>query len=46
MGQMIDDVKIASNGRWPVEFNGKAGGLVPSPASVIESIKNMIGGAK
>lgn len=46
MGQMIDDVKIAANGRWPVSFNGMAGGLVPTPASVIESVKEIIGGAK
>jgi 2-oxoglutarate ferredoxin oxidoreductase subunit alpha len=46
MGQMIDDVKIASNGRWPVEFIGKAGGLVPSPANVSEAVKRMIGGTK
>jgi 2-oxoglutarate ferredoxin oxidoreductase subunit alpha len=46
MGQMIDDVKIASRGRWPVSFNGKAGGMVPSPASVMKSIKEIVGGAK
>lgn len=46
MGQMIDDVKIASNGRWPVAFKGITGGLVPSPTDVIESIKNMIGGTR
>jgi 2-oxoglutarate ferredoxin oxidoreductase subunit alpha len=46
MGQMIDDVKIAAAGRWPVSFNGMAGGLVPTPTSIIESIKEIIGGAK
>ncbi len=38
MGQMIDDVKIASNGRWPVHFVGRAGGMIPSPRMVKEKI--------
>ncbi|MBN2286872.1 MAG: 3-methyl-2-oxobutanoate dehydrogenase subunit VorB [Tissierellales bacterium] len=46
MGQMIDDVKIASNGRWPVAFEGKTGGLVPSSVDVVNAVKKMIGGAK
>ncbi len=43
MGQMIDDVKIASNGRWKTSFYGKSGGLVPTPAGVIDSIKKILG---
>ncbi len=46
MGQMIDDVKIASNGRWTTNFHGKCGGLVPSPAGVIDAVKKIIGGDK
>lgn len=46
MGQMIDDVKIASNGRWKTDFHGKCGGLVPSPAGVIDAVKKIIGGDK
>jgi len=46
MGQMIDDVKIASNGRLPVEFYGRVGGMIPSPEGVIGKIKDIIGGAK
>ncbi len=44
MGQMIDDVKIASKGRWPVHFYGKSGGLVPTPTGVKESVKKIMGG--
>ncbi len=46
MGQMIDDVKIAVNGRFPVHFVGRSGGMVPTPANVIDSIKNIAGGVK
>ncbi len=46
MGQMIDDVKIASNGRWPVHFYGRSGGMIPSPEGVIEKVKELVGGAK
>jgi len=46
MGQMIDDVKISSKGRWPVHFEGKSGGMVPTPAQVVNKIKEISGGAK
>lgn len=43
MGQMIDDVKISSNGRWPVHFYGRAGGMVPTPEGVIGKVKEVLG---
>lgn len=46
MGQMIDDIKIASNGRWPVHFYGRSGGMIPTPEGVIEKVKELVGGAK
>lgn len=46
MGQMIDDIKIASNGRWPVHFYGRSGGMIPTPEGVIEKVKEVLGGAK
>lgn len=45
-GQMIDDVKIASNGRWPVSFYGRTGGIIPTPQGIIENAKKVMGGAK
>ena len=45
MGQMIDDVKLVVNGRKSVEFFGHTGGIVPTPAEVLDAIKRM-GGAK
>jgi 2-oxoglutarate ferredoxin oxidoreductase subunit alpha len=46
MGQMVDDIKIASNGRWPVSFYGRVGGMIPTPEAVMEKVKELIGGAK
>jgi 2-oxoglutarate ferredoxin oxidoreductase subunit alpha len=40
MGQMLDDVLIANNGRLPVGFYGRTGGMVPDPEEVVEAILN------
>ena len=40
MGQMIDDVLIANNGRKKVAFFGRAGGMVPDPEEIVDAIKN------
>ncbi|WIV13318.1 3-methyl-2-oxobutanoate dehydrogenase subunit VorB [Proteiniborus sp. MB09-C3] len=45
-GQMIDDVKIAVNGRKPVHFYGRTGGMVPTPDAIAEEIKKIVGGDK
>lgn len=45
-GQMIDDVKIAVEGRLPVYFNGTQGGMVPTPATVLADIEKIAGGTK
>lgn len=41
-GQMIDDVRLATAGRVPVEHFGRLGGIVPSPAEVTDAFKNFI----
>lgn len=46
MGQMIDDIKIVSNGRLPVDFYGRSGGMIPTPEAIIEKLRVMVGGAK
>jgi len=46
MGQMIEDVKLASECKKPVEFCGRTGGAIPSPAEVLEHIKKTAGGTK
>jgi len=45
-GQMIDDVKIAVEGKFPVHFNGRTGGMIPTPASILEDIEKIAGGIK
>lgn len=45
-GQMIDDVKIALNGRKPVHFYGRTGGMIPTPDSIVEEVKKIVGGEK
>lgn len=43
-GQMVDDVKIASNGRWPVHFYGRQGGAIPATQEVVDKVKEIAGG--
>jgi hypothetical protein len=33
-GQMVEDVRLALNGRVPVEFYGRTGGNVPSAEEI------------
>ncbi|MBR2590143.1 MAG: 3-methyl-2-oxobutanoate dehydrogenase subunit VorB [Clostridia bacterium] len=44
MGQMIEDIKLASECKCPVELCNRAGGMIPSPEQVLASIKNVAGG--
>jgi pyruvate/2-oxoacid:ferredoxin oxidoreductase alpha subunit len=39
-GQMIEDVKLAVNGRVPVEFYGRVGGNVPSAEEIHAELLN------
>ena len=39
MGQMIEDVRLASACRRPVYLCNRAGGMIPSPDEVLESIR-------
>lgn len=41
-GQMIEDVKLAVNGRIPVEHYGRMGGIIPSPEEVLEHLEQFI----
>ena len=38
MGQMIEDVRLATQCKKPVGFCGRCGGMIPSPDEVLESI--------
>ena len=41
MGQMVDDVKVATECRRPVSFYGRTGGMIPSPAEVLAEIEKL-----
>ncbi len=41
-GQMVEDVRLAVNGKVPVEFYGRMGGIVPSPNEVFEALKTKL----
>ncbi len=48
MGQMIEDVMLATEGKAPVTLCNRVGGMIPSPEQVLESIKQtakLLGGA-
>jgi 2-oxoglutarate ferredoxin oxidoreductase subunit alpha len=38
LGQMVEDVRLAVNGRRPVEFYGRPGGGVPTPGELLKVI--------
>ena len=39
MGQMIEDVRLATECKCPVTLCNRAGGMIPSPEQVLESIR-------
>ena len=46
MGQMIEDVKLASECSRPVTLCSRVGGMIPTPEQVLESIKKANGGER
>ncbi len=42
-GQMIDDVRLAVNGRLPVDFFGRTGGIIPAPEEIVGQVKLLLG---
>ncbi len=44
-GQMVEDVRLAVNGKKPVHFFGRSGGMIPSPQEILSAIKKA-GGCK
>jgi 2-oxoglutarate ferredoxin oxidoreductase subunit alpha len=41
-GQMIQDVKLATEFKCPVEYFGRYGGIIPTPEEVIEALKQKL----
>ena len=46
MGQMIEDIKLASGCKKPVTLCNRTGGMIPSPEEVLAAIKAQAGGNK
>ncbi|MCK9536654.1 MAG: 3-methyl-2-oxobutanoate dehydrogenase subunit VorB [Bacilli bacterium] len=42
-GQMLDDVKIAVCGRYPIRFFGRTGGMIPEPEEIVHAVKQFLG---
>lgn len=41
-GQMVEDIRLAVNGQVPVHHYGRMGGVIPTPAEVVEAIKQTL----
>ena len=41
-GQMVEDVRLAVEGRVPVEFYGRMGGIIPSPEEVVQALEKLV----
>ncbi len=39
-GQMVEDVRLAVNGKAPVAHFGRMGGMIPTPSEVLEALEN------
>lgn len=46
MGQMVEDIRLAVDGQASVYFFGRTGGIIPTPAEVIDEVKKIAGGMK
>ena len=43
MGQMIDDIKLATECKIPVSFLGRTGGVIPKPMEILDKIVDLGG---
>lgn len=41
-GQMVEDVKLAVEGKRPVFFYGRMGGMIPSPEEVLVQVESIL----
>ena len=46
MGQMVDDVRLAVNGKLPVHFYGRTGGVIFEPEEIVAKVKEILGGGR
>ncbi len=45
-GQLVEDVRLAVNGKIPVEHFGRLGGIIPNPDEIVEALEQKIIGGK
>ena len=45
-GQMVEDVRLSVEGRTPVHFYGRTGGMVPHPDEILNKVREIVGGTK
>jgi 2-oxoglutarate ferredoxin oxidoreductase subunit alpha len=41
-GQMVEDIRLIVNGRKPVYFYGRMGGMVPNPEEIVDNLEKVI----
>ena len=41
-GQMVEDVRLGVNGKVPVEFYGRMGGMMPTPEEIVHHLETLI----
>ncbi len=41
-GQMVEDVRLSVNGKVPVHFFGRFGGMIPDPDEIVNKLENLI----
>ena len=41
-GQMVEDVRLGINGKVPVRFFGRMGGMIPSPDDIVQELRTML----
>ena len=46
LGQMVDDVRLATDCKRKIHFHGRPGGGVPTPPEIYEKIESILGGTQ
>ena len=41
-GQMVEDVRLSINGKRPVYFHGRMGGMIPTQKEILDKIKEIL----
>jgi 2-oxoglutarate ferredoxin oxidoreductase subunit alpha len=41
-GQMLEDVQLATEGRCPIHFFGRMGGVIPLPDEILAALNDII----